>query len=148
MMGRLVPSWRPAPAPPRAKTLRRSELPFRGGEGPRRLHPERRLARESGAKVLDMFARELSISDAQIAESFKNESDRFGAEVRSGAAVITAGEEAGLLPARLFFAANLERLHAVVTRELAQDDIGAADALRLGLALGHINLLRALLVAT
>lgn len=144
---RTAPSWRPPPAPPRAKVLRRGELPFRAGEGPRRLHPVRADARRYGASTVDRFARELDVSDSEIAEAFKNLADCFGAEVRSGAAVVTGGEIVKLLPHKLACAVLCEWLHDVIITKLACDDISADDALRHKLALTNIHALRVLLVA-
>lgn len=141
------PSWRPPRAPTRAKALRPNDLPFRAGEGPRRIHPDRARARSGGAATIDAAARLLSVSDVEIAQSLKNDTDRFGAEVRSGAAVVTLGEVARLLPRRLACAALLEELRERVLRELTAPGLEVIDATRHGIALAHIDALRVLLVA-
>ena len=143
----LRPSWRPSPSAPRAKSLRHCDLPFRAGDGARRLHPIRGAARSHGARATDSWARKLDVSDSDIADAFKNEADRFGAEVRAGTAVVTVGEAIGLFPIRLACAVPLDLVCDRIVGALAKPEIGAVDSSRYSTALFHLRAALALLAA-
>ena len=146
-MTALRPSYRPPPAPLRAKSLRQQDLPLRAGDGPRHTRPIRGNARRHGATVTDVWARKLAVTDAEIAQAFENFADRFGAEVRSGTAVVTAGEVARLFPSRLAFAVLIELVCDRIAIELARSHVDPIVAGRYGLALAHLSGARVLLVA-
>ncbi len=129
-------------SPPAALT------PLRAGDGRAKYLERRRLparvdACKFGSASLLALADELGVSNGQIGEMFGGE--KAGAEIRHGSSPVTPEEAILLFPLRLAAAHTIELWKQRILREAANDN-GETAALRLSLALTHLDALHALLV--
>lgn len=140
----------PLPAPPssapRAKALGRLPIdkPLRGGNV-RHLGTARAAARQAWAGHLSERLGAAGVSNREIAQAFENSSERFGAEVRAGAAPVTPGEVVQLLPFPTGALALLDVVRARVLGELVSLELPESRQARLRLVLTHIDAIAVLL---
>ena len=120
-------------SPPPAPALRAKSL------GKLR-NPARFEARKIG--VAAMYRATQRISDSQLGERLGGADD--GAQVRTGALVLTTHEAALLLPFDVFVALVDDALRSRIVSMLAANDCASDSALRLRLALTHLDALAAL----
>lgn len=149
-----MPTTLPLPMPmapgasARAKALGRSPLdqrpPLRGG-GARRIGAARAAARAVWGSHLAERLGECGLSNREIAQALENASERFGAEVRAGAAPVTPGEVALLLPIQAGVLAMLDAARDRVLRELLDETVVGERRMSLRLALTHFDALAVLL---
>lgn len=125
------------------------EDPLRAGSRPRNLSEARTGARNIELPILQRALK--AISNQQISDALGATGDRVGALIRNGAAPLTSGELALLLPSlpavgRCF----MELLELRVQREIDSSGLRSNDPIltNLRLAQTHIAALRVLLGAT
>ncbi len=124
----LRPSTPPEAPPLRAKSLGKLR------------HPGRLDARRRGVEALYRASRHLS--DSKLGAELGGTDD--GAQVRTGAVVLTPHEVALLLPLDVAADVLADALRERVVRELSADVIDANLELRLKLVLTHLDALAAL----
>lgn len=136
----------PPPAaalPLRAKAIARPKLPavapLRAGAAPRRLGEARARAREAwGAHLAERLVA-AGLSNSDVAHALDNRSERFGAEVRSGAAPITPGEVALLLPLDVGALALVDVVRDTILREVVEETTPEDRRSFLRIALTHLD---------
>lgn len=124
----LRPSTPPDAPPLRAKSLGKLR------------HPGRLAARTLGVAATYRASRHLS--DSRLGAELGGAND--GAQVRTGALVLTTHEAALLLPLDVAHELLADALRERVVRELSKDELNANDELRLRLVLTHLDALAAL----
>lgn len=144
------PLLAPAPAAPRSGTsaCRRPSLPpdapaLRAKSLGKLRNPARQQARELGVVAMHRAARD--VSDGALGAELSGHQD--GAQIRTGAIVLTAHEVAHLLPIEVASDVLLDALQGRIERELREEQAGPAAVAHLTNLLAQLIHLRALATA-